>query len=117
MRGGYSRTEAGRVPVRRMYRVLRSLRMMDIDRIREGILVARAGAADSAGIAMIERMLMRQETALGRRLLSASDRVGKTDLGKLNKAQHEARKLYERNTRKRRNNGHTPQPGHSGRTD
>ena len=116
MRSGYTRTEAGCVPIRRMYPVLRSLRLSDIDKIRERLWIAQAGMADNAGAAAIERLLTRQETALGRRLPSAADQVKRADLYKIEMARREARERYERNTGKRRNDGHAPQPGESAGT-
>lgn len=72
MSAGYTRTEAGAVPVSDLPNVWRSIALRSLNRLREALVVARLASCEQAYNAIM-RVLDQEEARLGRRLLSALD--------------------------------------------
>jgi len=73
MRAGYSRAEAGAVPLWRLRRVLQSIRLAELDELRMKMIVARAAVVNAEAYDEMMKAIDRMETYAGRPLPSAEE--------------------------------------------
>lgn len=72
MAAGYSRMEAGAIPLMTLPNILCSIYLKNLNRLREALVVARIVCSDQA-YNKVMHLLDQDETHLGRRLPSALD--------------------------------------------